>query len=193
MPSPRQHSQQVAPSSRVRPDEQPSSMVRILTPGRLPPPTAEPSSASSVPVTNKPEPAQSSSTPTEKLAPEDDEYSVYSDYSEASSASHRHRRHSHSDYSSHSDGGSRSRSSSSGRQRGNEFLPDISVQVRASDQDKSHGQAKAGDLCEFHVMDDEDADLQRSTSLQQEYDQTLRRLGARRAAPAQGLQRQVTN
>ncbi len=166
--------------------------------GGLPPPKAA-SSSSSGPV-----PAQSSSShPARSSAPaEEDEYENYSVYSgsshSSSSSHHRHRKHSGSGSSSSQSDGARSRSPSSGRQCGNDFLPDISVQVRApknEDEDTSHApQGRADDLCEFHVMHDDDAAaLQGGTSLQQEYDKTLRRLGARRAAASQGLQRQVTH
>ena len=166
--------------------------------GGLPPPKASASSSSSGPM-----PAQSSSSlPARSSAPaeedEYDNYSVYSGSSHSSSSSHHgHRKHSGSGSSSSQSDGARSRSSSSGRQCGNDFLPDISVQVRApktEHEDTSHApQGRADDLCEFHVMHDDDAAVQGGTSLQQEYDQTLRRLGARRAAASEGLQRQVTD
>lgn len=66
-----------------------------------------------------------------------------------------------------------------------DFLPDISVQLEVKSEQK---EAPGG--CEFHVMHDDP--VQGAPSLQQEYDQTLRRLGAGRA-PAPGLQRQVTD
>ena len=193
-------------------DGQEKTVSGVQSQGSLPPPKADPVSSSSAPVASKNGPTQgaqsSASRPPGSHAPDEDEYEDYSGYSgssRSSSASHDEAehdeggKHSHSDCSSLSDG-ARSRSPSSGRQCGNDFLPDISTQVRAAkprDQDRSHAN-RADDLCEFHVMDDEDVqdamqDMQ-GTSLHQEYDQTLRRLGARRApAPAQGLQRQVTH
>ena len=133
-------------------DGQEKTVSGVQSQGSLPSPKADPSSSSSAPVANKNGPtqsAQSSSGRPGSHAPDEDDYeaySVYSSSSQSSSASHDEAghdeggKHSHSDYSSLSDG-ARSRSPSSGRQRGNDFLPDISMQVRAAkphDQDRSH-------------------------------------------------------
>ena len=133
-------------------DGQEKTVSGVQSQGSLPPPKADPSSSSSAPVANKNGPtqsAQSSSGRPGSHAPDEDDYeaySVYSSSSQSSSASHDEAghdeggKHSHSDYSSLSDG-ARSRSPSSGRQCGNDFLPDISMQVRAAkphDQDRSH-------------------------------------------------------
>ena len=84
--------------------------------------------------------------------------------------------------------------SPSGRQCGNDFLPDISVQVRSPKAVEEASQAQ--NVCEFHVMHDDEDDAsasQGNTAKQQEYEETLRRLGARRAPKPNELERQVTD
>ena len=128
-------------------DGQEKTVSGVQSQGSLPPPKGDPSSSSSAPVANKDgltQNVQNSSGRPGNHAPDEDDYeaySVYSSTSQSSSASHDEAEHdeggklSHSDYSSLSDGSS----PSSGRQRGNDFLPDISMQVRAAkphDQDR---------------------------------------------------------
>ena len=79
----------------------------------------------------------------------------------------------------------------SGRQWGLDFLPDISVQLEVKTEakeppDEAPSKAPGGDLRE-HVQEEQVG----ASSLREEYDQTLQRLGAK-CAPAH-LQRQVTD
>eukprot|EP00438_Fugacium_kawagutii_P012547 Skav207344 [mRNA] locus=scaffold426:87345:88826:+ [translate_table: standard] len=103
------------------------SMVTIQTPGRLPPPT-EPSTSSSTPPQQEPIPMQTRGRERVEPAQDLDDYEVYSYTGSSRSPSPVVKKASRQRSSSPSDGASRS--SSHGRQRGNEFLPDISVHVK---------------------------------------------------------------